>query len=220
MVMVVGDEAAERDARGACHDEVPLLRVARASPRVSCAPIPIAEAPRPRIRPLLCCAPSPRTTPTMSAAAPTDDAPSVLTHRFARFNPFRGSEDEGGDEQGQAADPEHIAGGGHVFAGRGDEQARRQLRVSHALRAMLAQQGEIRESDVGGGDDETLVSVPGGGVRSHALLRGARRREHRSRRHCHMPLRSCAARLIPSTTSTRLRFRTSSHARRSRTPST
>ncbi|PWN98804.1 PLC-like phosphodiesterase [Tilletiopsis washingtonensis] len=94
----------------------------------------------------------------MSAAAPTDDAPSVLTHRFARFNPFRGSEDEGGDEQGQAADPEHIAGGGHVFAGRGDEQARRQLRVSHALRAMLAQQGEIRESDVGGGDDETLHS--------------------------------------------------------------
>lgn len=86
-----------------------------------------------------------------------EEAPSVPTHRFAKFNPFKDADDEGGDEQGQIADQDHIAGGGHQLGGKADAEARKTLRVSHALRSFLASVGEITEDDVGGDNDETNV---------------------------------------------------------------
>ncbi|UZJ53123.1 hypothetical protein CBS101457_002443 [Exobasidium rhododendri] len=88
-----------------------------------------------------------------------EEAPSVPTHRFARFNPFREDEDEGGDELGEEVNETSIAGGGHAIGGKADGDARDKLRVSHALRSFLAQVGEIPEGEVGGDDSDT-VSTP------------------------------------------------------------
>lgn len=72
---------------------------------------------------------------------------------------FRDADDEGGDELGQEVDPNSIAGGGHAIGGQGDVEARKKLRVSHALRSFLAKVGEIQEADIGGDDSEEVVSI-------------------------------------------------------------
>ncbi|CAO1620989.1 unnamed protein product [Parajaminaea phylloscopi] len=79
-------------------------------------------------------------------------APSILTHRFAKFNPFRDADDEGGEELGEDLTKLSVAGGGRGTFG-GDIEERKKLHVSHALRVFLAEHGEIGADDVGGKDD-------------------------------------------------------------------
>lgn len=72
---------------------------------------------------------------------------------------FRDDDDEGGDELGEEANENSIAGGGHGIGGAADLEERKKLRVSYALRSFLAQAGEIGKADIGGDDDETVVST-------------------------------------------------------------
>ncbi|CEH18641.1 Phosphoinositide-specific phospholipase C [Ceraceosorus bombacis] len=104
-------------------------------------------------------------TPTPAPVAadshgPDSEAPSIPTHRFAKLNPFKPSDDEGGDDLGQEADLDHLAGGGRVIGSAADIDERKKLRVSHALRSFLAHRAkEIAESDIGGDEEETRHSV-------------------------------------------------------------
>lgn len=95
----------------------------------------------------------------MQFAAPLGSHSRPHSHRFAKLNPFKSADDEGGDELGQEADPDDIAGGGQHLGGAADVEARKKLRVSHALRSFLAKVGEIEAGQVGADDAETVVSV-------------------------------------------------------------
>lgn len=87
-----------------------------------------------------------------------NDAPTVSTHRFAKWNPFREDDDEGGEELGEELGADTVAGGGRGTFG-GDIEERRKLPVSHALRKFLEKKGEIKEADVGEkGENVTEVS--------------------------------------------------------------
>ncbi|PWN31796.1 PLC-like phosphodiesterase [Meira miltonrushii] len=86
---------------------------------------------------------------------PKETVPSVATHRFAKLNPFRDDDDEGGDDLGEEINETSIAGGGRAIGGSADIEARKKLRVSHVLRSFLAQEGEISKDAVGGDDSET-----------------------------------------------------------------
>lgn len=87
-----------------------------------------------------------------------ETAPAVLTHRFAKFNPFRSEEDEGGEELGEDLTNLSVAGGGRGTFG-GAIEERKKLNVSHALRDFLKERGEIGPHDVGGKDDRAPVST-------------------------------------------------------------
>lgn len=57
---------------------------------------------------------------------------------------------------GEEINEDSVAGGGRAIGGNADVEARKKLRVSHALRAFLAKQGEIGEADVGDSDDDPV----------------------------------------------------------------
>jgi hypothetical protein len=87
--------------------------------------------------------------------------PLQLIHIFLSLDSsssFRDDDDEGGDEKGEDVNETSVAGGGHAIGGNADVEARKKLRVSHALRAFLAHTGAIQDSEVGGDDSETQVS--------------------------------------------------------------
>lgn len=76
-------------------------------------------------------------------------APSVLTSKFAKFNPFsttgRADPDGGGDNLGEEVEFDSIAGGGH--SARRTKITKSELRVSHALRQFLVQHNLLAVSD-------------------------------------------------------------------------
>ncbi|KAL1835760.1 hypothetical protein VTJ49DRAFT_6099 [Mycothermus thermophilus] len=104
----------------------------------------------------------------------SESAPSKLSSRMARLNPFkskskRGDDDE--DDQGEAIDIDSVGGGGHSALPA--DIARHHLRVSDALQAFLSREGALKEGDSEalGKLLETPVAVPPGHVtdRSHPL---------------------------------------------------
>ncbi|CAO1622953.1 unnamed protein product [Sympodiomycopsis kandeliae] len=82
-----------------------------------------------------------------------ESAPTIDTHKFASWNPFRDEKDEGGEELGEEITDLSVAGGGRGTFG-GNIEERKQLKVSHALRRFLHEKGELKESDIGKEDDE------------------------------------------------------------------
>jgi phosphatidylinositol phospholipase C, delta len=82
----------------------------------------------------------------------TTHVPAQLTHRLAHLNPFRSKGDEGGEEKGELVTGDSIAGGGRRAEDRSG------LHVSHAIRAFLAEKGEIGESDIGGTENDAHLS--------------------------------------------------------------
>ncbi|KIS70708.1 uncharacterized protein UMAG_10263 [Mycosarcoma maydis] len=76
-------------------------------------------------------------------------APSILTSKFAKLNPFSktGASDPegGGDNLGEEVDFDSIAGGGH--AARRTKITKSELRISHALRHFLVQENLISPAD-------------------------------------------------------------------------
>lgn len=83
--------------------------------------------------------------------------PAIPTHRFAKFNPFRDEEDEGGEELGDDLTLNSVVGGGRgTFEG--DIEERKRFHVSHALRVFLSEQGEISKDDIDSQEDGPPVS--------------------------------------------------------------
>ncbi len=78
-----------------------------------------------------------------------EGAPSVLTSKFAKLNPFSrtGNSDPegGGDNLGEEVEFDSIAGGGH--AARRTKITKSELRVSHALRKFLVDEKVISPAD-------------------------------------------------------------------------
>ena len=75
-----------------------------------------------------------------------DSAPSILTSRLSKLNPFSKSKD-GGEDLGEQVDFDSIGGGGH--AARRTKITKGELRVSHALKKFLVEQGELTEEQAG-----------------------------------------------------------------------
>lgn len=79
-------------------------------------------------------------------------APSVLTSKFSKLNPFsktaRDDPDAGGDNLGEEVEFDSIGGGGH--SARRTKITKSELRVSHAMRSFLVEQGVItpQEADL------------------------------------------------------------------------
>lgn len=78
-----------------------------------------------------------------------EPAPSVLTSKFAKLNPFsktaNADPEGGGDNLGEEVEFDSIAGGGH--AARRTKITKSELRVSHALRQFLVDQKLLSPSD-------------------------------------------------------------------------
>ncbi|KAN0064404.1 hypothetical protein ACQY0O_002602 [Thecaphora frezii] len=72
------------------------------------------------------------------------EAPSILTSRFSRLNPFVSSRTDP-EDLGEKVDFDSIAGGGH--ASRQTPLTKAQLRVSHAMRSFLVRQAVLTDQD-------------------------------------------------------------------------
>ncbi|PWN51122.1 PLC-like phosphodiesterase [Violaceomyces palustris] len=73
---------------------------------------------------------------------------SVLTSKLSKLNPFKNKRQETDQEDlGEEVAPDSIAGGGH--AARRTDLTKSQLRVSHALKKFLVDQGELEEQAAG-----------------------------------------------------------------------
>lgn len=87
-------------------------------------------------------------------------APSVLTSKFAKLNPFSktGSADPegGGDNLGEEVEFDSIGGGGH--AARRTKITKSELRVSHALRQFLVDEKLLSPADAALDDQEASSS--------------------------------------------------------------
>lgn len=81
---------------------------------------------------------------------------SGLTSKFAKLNPFgrTGGDDE---DKGEAIDQTSIAGGGH--AARRTQITKDQLRVSHAIKRFLSDEGILSPQDAGVDSDEATPAL-------------------------------------------------------------
>ncbi|EST07810.1 C2 domain protein [Kalmanozyma brasiliensis GHG001] len=89
-------------------------------------------------------------------------APSVLTSKFAKLNPFSRTSaadpDGGGDNLGEEVEFDSIAGGGH--AARRTKITKSELRISHALRQFLVNENLLSAADASLDDPQATSSDP------------------------------------------------------------
>lgn len=89
-------------------------------------------------------------------------APSVLTSKFAKLNPFSRTSaadpDGGGDNLGEEVEFDSIAGGGH--AARRTKITKSELRISHALRQFLVNENLLSAADASLDDPQAASSEP------------------------------------------------------------
>lgn len=83
-------------------------------------------------------------------------AVSAVTGGLSKLNPFSKAKDDG-DNQGEEIEADSIGGGGH--ASRKSTIPKKQLRVSRALKNVLAHEGVISEKDAEGDPDKSTKAL-------------------------------------------------------------